>query len=190
MDELFADERIRFFLRNRADIKAWAQIESDVMAATRELLARAEPRIEEAFAPIEPAARISRHDGGSWERIFVQRENWPSTVALCVEWHRSVDPTSNAPKIGVFWWAEPSSLVEPRTRFITLVDKSALQRLGYKVPLEGVWPVGTRAKATPDWWHEPEAWITSIVESLRAAWPLIADSIDIALRPVTPEGSV
>lgn len=40
MSSLVDDERLQFFFRNREDIKAWAAIESDVMAATRELLAR------------------------------------------------------------------------------------------------------------------------------------------------------
>lgn len=186
MDELFGDERIQFFLRNRADIKAWAQIESDVIAATRELLARAQAPVEQAFATIEPTALVSRHDGNSWERIFVRRENWPPTVALCLEWHRTVDPISNAPKVGVFWWAEPDLLVEPRSRFVALVDKNQLQKLGYKVPMSGVWPVGTFVKATPDWWHDPEAWIATIIESLGAAWPLVADHIDASLRGIWP----
>ncbi len=54
MDDLFGSERIQFFLRNRSDIKAWAAIEPDVIAATSELLARSQPLIEEAFAALEP----------------------------------------------------------------------------------------------------------------------------------------
>ncbi len=146
MDDPFGSERIQFFLRNRSDIKAWAAIEPDVIAATRELLATSQPVIEEAFAALEPTALVGRHDSGTWERVFVRRENWPPSLALSLEWHRAVDPMSNAPKIGVFWWADPPVLIEPRSRLVATVDRNALQKLGFKVPMSGVWPVGTYVK--------------------------------------------
>jgi hypothetical protein len=181
MDDLFAEERLQFFLRNRADIKAWAAIEPDVIAATRELLTRAQTPMEEAFAVVEPTAVVGRHDSGPWERIFVRREHWPAAVALALEWHRNVDPTSNAPKIGVFWWADPPTLEEPRTRLTTVVDRPALQKLGYKVPMAGVWPVGTYVLSSSDWWRDTDVWISGIIEQLTAAWPLVAPHIDDVL---------
>jgi hypothetical protein len=187
MDDL-GDERIRFFLRNRADIKAWAAIESDVIAATRELLARAQPLVEEAFATLEPTAVVGRHDSGPWERIFVQREGWPPSVGLALEWHRDVDPLANAPKVGVFWWADPPTLVDPRSRLGLVVDRNALQKLGYKVPMSGVWPVGAYVKSGPDWWRDPQAWITGIVQLLVAGWPLVALQIDEVLLGVRIKG--
>ena len=182
MADLFADERLQFFLRNREDIRTWASIESDVMAATRDLLARAQPLIEERVAGIDSDAVVLRHDGGQWERILVRRERWPATVGLALEWNRSVDPLgANRPKVGVFWWADPPTLIQPRSRLVTLVDRPKLQALGYKVPLEGVWPVGARVNAGPEWWREPENWLSGIVESLAATWPLVAPKIDDAL---------
>jgi hypothetical protein len=186
MDDLFGDERLQFYLRNRADIKTWAAIESDAIAATRELLARAQPVVGEAFAAIEPTALVRRHDSGPWERIFVQRDGWPPGVGLALEWHREVDPLSNAPKIGVFWWADPPTLVDPRSRLGTVVDRNALQKLGYKVPMSGVWPVGAYVKSGPDWWRDPEAWIAGIAELLVAAWPLVAPHIDEVLVGIWP----
>ncbi len=61
--------------------------------------------------------------------------------------------------------------------------KAKLQALGYKVPLECVWPVGARLSAEPDWWHDPEGWVNGIVENLACAWPLLAPAIDDALAP-------
>lgn len=183
MTDLFADDRLQFYLRNRDDIKTWAAIESDVMTATRELLARAQPMLVERIAAMDSDAIVERHDGGQWERIFVRYERWPATVGVALEWSRSVDPLgANRPKVGVFWWADPPTLIAPRTRLVSLVDKPTLQALGYKVPLEGVWPVGTRVTAAPDWWKDPEAWINGIVDLLAAAWPLLAPRIDDALR--------
>ncbi|MEA2677611.1 MAG: hypothetical protein QOJ81_1752 [Chloroflexota bacterium] len=182
MDDLFADERIQFFLRNRADIKVWAAIESDVMAATRDLLARAQPAIEERILAIDPDALVGRGDGGQRERIMARRGHWPPSVGLTLEWNRSVDPLGNErPKLGVFWWADPPTLVEPRNRFATAVDKQSLQRLGYKIPLEGVWPVGMWITSSPDWWRDPPAWMAGIVDLCAQAWPLVAPHIDAVL---------
>src|SRR6187402_35505 len=101
MTDLFADDRVQFFLRNREDIKTWAAIESDVTAATRELLARAEPLIEARLTAIDPRAVTGRHDSGSWERILTRHPDWPATVGLVLEWHRNVDPLgASRPKVG------------------------------------------------------------------------------------------
>lgn len=181
MNDLFGDERIQFFLRNRADIKAWAAIEPDVIAATRELLARAQAPIEEAFGVLEPTALVSRHDNGPWERIFVRREQWPPAVALSAEWHKAVDPLSNAPKVGVFWWADPPILEAPRSALTAVVDRPSLQKMGYKVPMSGVWPVGLYLASTPDWWRDPEGWLAGIVDLMKATWPLVAPHIDAVL---------
>jgi hypothetical protein len=179
MNDLFADPRLQFFLKNREDIKAWAAIEADVIAATRELLARSQVQLEERLVTVDPTVTVGRRDANQWERIVARHERWPETVGLCLEWNRSVDLVgANRPKIGVFWWADPTSLVEPRTRFVASVDARRLQELDYKVPLEGVWPVGARTDAPQDWWLDPDAWVTDIVERLVATWSLVAPHID------------
>ena len=65
-----------------------------------------------------------------------------------------------------------------RFSFIESVDKAQLQQLGYKVPLEGIWPVGARLTAAGDWWRDPEAWVASIVDRLAATWPAVAPRVD------------
>jgi hypothetical protein len=191
MTNMFEDERIRFFLRNREDIKAWAAIETDVMAATRELLASSQPLVEERLLAIDPVARVGRHDSGPWERIIARHEHWPSTVGLALEWNRAVDPLgANRPKVGVFWWADPPTLVAPRTRLTEVVAKKALQDQGYKIPLESVWPIGTRVTSKPDWWQDPEGWVSGIVDSIAFAWPLIHPAIDAVLQDVEWQVSV
>jgi hypothetical protein len=182
MSDPFADERIQFFLRNREDIKTWAAIERDVVDATRELLARAQPRMEDRLLDIDPNTIVGRHDSGQWERILARHEHWPGAVGLALEWHRMVDPLgANRPKLGVFWWADPRSLIEPRTRLVSLVDRKRLQGLGYKVPLEGVWPVGSYMTSAPDWWEAPDAWVETMIDRLAETWPLVAPMIDEAL---------
>jgi hypothetical protein len=186
LSDPFDDERIQFFLRNREDIKAWAAIETDVMAATRELLARSQPLIEERLLAVDPEAVVGRHDGGQFERVLARHSQWPATVGLALEWNRTVDPLGrNRPKLGVFWWADPPSLVAPRTRLVQVVDRKPLQELGYRMPLDSVWPVGAFATAKPDWWREPGDWVEGITDLLAATWVLVAPRIDevLAVEP-------
>jgi hypothetical protein len=181
MSDPFGDELIQFFLRNRSDIKAWAAIEAQAIEATRELLAQSQPELDAALLAADPTILVGRHDSAPWERIFARRERWPESLGLALEWHRAVDSLANAPKIGVFWWADPPALEEPRTRLTTVVDKVQLQKLGYKVPMSGIWPVGAYVAATPDWWRDPTSWIAEIAERLSATWPLVAPHIDEVL---------
>ena len=182
MTDPFANERLQFYLRNRDDIRTWAAIESEVVSATRELLAGAQVPIAERIAELDPTAVTTRHDAGQWERILVRRPAWPAAVGLTLEWNRSVDPTgANRPKVGVFWWADPPTLEAPRTRLVGLVDQPKLQVLGYRVPMGGVWPVGAMVQAPADWWKDAEGWLDGIISRLVAAWPLVAPKIDEAL---------
>lgn len=188
-DDVFADERIQFFLRNRDDIKAWASIERDVFDATREFLGRSQIAIEDRLLATDPHAVVGRHDSGQWERILTRYEHWPATVGLALEWSKSIDPAGAArPKLGVFWWADPPSLVAPRTQLVNTVDRKPLMSLGYKIPLDSVWPVGWLASPAPTWWHEPDAWLGSLVDLLAATWPIVAPAID-QLLPVEPQAS-
>jgi hypothetical protein len=180
---LFADERLQFFLRNRDEIKTWAAIENDVMAATREVLARSQPSIEQALLDLDDSVLVGRRDNGSWERILARRPTWPESIGLALEWNRAVDPLgSNRPKVGMFWWADPPALVQPRVEFVERVDKVALQKLGHKVPWGGgVWPVGNFANADAEWWRDTETWIDGIRRLLASTWPLVSDHVDAVL---------
>ncbi len=80
-NDLFSEDRLQFFLRHREDIKAWAAIESDVMAATRELLARSQPLIEESLVTIDPGTFVGRHDSGQSERILARHGHWVLAAA-------------------------------------------------------------------------------------------------------------
>lgn len=183
--DLFSDDRLQFFLQNRDDIKAWAAIESDVIAATRELLARSQPAIQETLSARDAATVLARHDSGPWERILARHPSWPVSVGLALEWHRNVDPTGlSAPKLGVFWAPQPH-LLDAQSRFLTEVDKSALAGLGYKVPLEGFWPVGGRAVGAGDWWRDPDGFVLTIVDRLDSTWPIVAPLMDelLAVEP-------
>ena len=183
-DDVF-DERLQFFLRNRDDIKEWAAIELDVAAATGELLGRSQPSMEERLLGLDPAVVVGRHDSGPWQRILARHADWPPGVGLTLEWHRTVVPLgSYPPKLGVFWWADPPTLVAPRTRLTQVVATRPLNDLGFRVPLEGVWPVGMRFHSRPDWWQDPDTWLAGMLDRVASAWPIVAPAIDEVIAGV------
>jgi hypothetical protein len=57
-----------------------------------------------------------------------------------------------------------------------------LLQLGYKIPLDSVWPVGAYLAAKPDWWHDPEEWVAGIANQLASIWTLVAPQIDDVLN--------
>lgn len=190
MDDLFSDDRLQFFLRNHDDIKLWAAIESEVMAATRDLLGGAQALFHERLTAIDPSVVLGRHDTGPWERIIARHGGWPRALGLTLEWHRNVDPFgASPPKIGVFFWAESPDLVQVRSNFVAAVSGVGLETLGYKVPLEGVWPVGLHVPGSGEWWKDPAQWLDGILDKLVDAWPVVAPALDATL-PGKSEASV
>lgn len=183
MDDLFDDERIRFFLRNRDDIKQWAAIESDVILAIREMFGRTMPSVADGVSAVDPAAIISRHDSGPWERVLARHEAWPEATGMSIEWHRSVDLVGTWPaKLGVFWWTDRPDVVGQRARdlFRARAAEHGLALDGYKVPLEVNWPVGTFLAPPQEWWLDATAWVQGVVDRLVFTWPRIAPLVDEA----------
>jgi hypothetical protein len=121
------------------------------MAAIRELLARSQPFLEERIASLDSQAVTTRYDGGQWECILVRHEHWRSSIGLALEWNRSVDPQgANSPKVGVFWWADPPTLIAPRTQLVILVPKRSSKPSATRSPLSacGLWVRASRRSRT------------------------------------------
>jgi hypothetical protein len=76
------DERTQFFLRHRDDILAWASIEKEVVAATREILAQCEPDLADRLRAVDPTVEVMRRDGTRYERILARRPGWPDGVGV------------------------------------------------------------------------------------------------------------
>jgi hypothetical protein len=102
----------QFYLRHRDDIREWASIEREVVAATREMLGGLQPEIGERISAFDATAETVRLDGGRYERILVRRPDWPVGVGVTLEWESNVDPFGGSmPKWGIFFVnADPALL--------------------------------------------------------------------------------
>lgn len=183
MTEQFQDDRIRFYLKNRADIREWANIEHDVTQATRDLLASIHAVIDERLLALDSTLTSSRWDGGPYERIRIGRPSWPSGFGIVLEWERAVDPFGgNLPKLGVLFVADDAARKAERERVATeLGASSGLEALGYKLNPQSVWPALRRVAPSQTWWQEPDAWLGKIVDDLMELCRRAAGAIEAAL---------
>lgn len=183
MTEAFSDDRIQFFLRHREEILEWAGIERDVLAATRELLASAQPILEERLLQVAPDAVVARRDNGQWERVVARRPNWPDWFGVTLEWERSVDPFGRSlPKMGVIFLADTDDRRAIREKVVAAVQASGrFEALGYKVAA-GVWPAVRYLPASKVWWQDTDQWLAQIVEDMLTLWDRAAPVIDRALE--------
>jgi hypothetical protein len=184
MSNMLDDERIQFFLRHRDDILAWASIEKEVTAATREMLAGLLPDIDERIRAMDPTAETGRHDGGrQYERLMVRRSNWPVGVGVTLEWESGVDPFGGSrPKYGIFFVnADPALLTARQSIVAACRASSAVASAGYK-PGDSYWPIVQYVPKSPTWWQDPDAWLAPIANAMVDLWPLAAPMIDEALR--------
>ena len=185
------DERIQFFLRHRNDIRAWMQIEPDVTAAVRIVLAELQPVIEERLVAIDANVTTSRRDGGRWERIMARRPVWPEQVGVTLEWEAGVDPFGSAlPKVGVIFLSDrPESIPGYGSFAEACRADDGLRSAGFK-PADRVWPVMRRVAKSNDWWRDVETWTAGIVDAVVDLWPRVAPHLDAALGELgVPESS-
>ena len=184
MSNLLDDERIQFFLRHRDDILAWASIEKDVVAATREILAQCQPDLDERLRAIDPTVEVIRRDGSRYERILARRPGWPEGVGVALEWETGVDPFGGSrPKHGIFVFTGDTSAEPLRQRMVAIAGRSArLRAAGYKIPGDQTWPANRFEAKSTTWWQHPDAWTAGIIDALVELWPEAAAIIDQALR--------
>ncbi len=184
MSNPFDDERTQFFLRHRDDILAWASIQKEVVAATRELLGGLLPVIEERISAIDSTVETIWHNQGrQYERIMVRRPNWPHGVGVTLEWESGVDPFGGSrPKFGIFFLTGDPTY-GPASQAIRVIagGSPAARAAGYK-PGDGVWPIVQFVPKSATWWQDPDAWLAPIADGMVDLWPLAAPMIDEALR--------
>ena len=176
------NERFQFFLRHRDDIREWASIEREVVAAIRELLGGLEPEIGERIGAFDATAETTRHDGGRYERILVRRPDWPVGVGVTPEWESNVDPFGGSlPKWGIFFVNADPALLPARQAIAAAGRASSLTKAaGYK-PGDSYWPIVQFVAKSATWWQDPEAWLAPITDAVVDLWPLAAPMIDEGL---------
>lgn len=179
MGDPFGDERLQFFLRHRDDIREWAAIESEVRAATREILAGLQMDIGDRLAAIDADVTTARCDNGGYERIMARRPAWPDWVGVTLEWENAVDPFgSRLPKYGIFVTPSPD-LNAACARVLALAKVTpSFTAGGFKVPEGRAWPIVRRVAKSKDWWRDLDGWTEPIVQGIVDLWPKAAAVID------------
>lgn len=184
------DDRIQFYLRHRDAIKEWAAIESDLHAATHQimlsLISPAEVRIRE----LDPSVSVlGKGLDGNWPRIAAYRESWarlPATeplAAVTLEWTLKVDPTGGAlPTYGIRIQADEPNAKPMADVFRTLAkDNTAAAQDGFKPMPYAWWPVYKRTPPIPEWWQNVEAFSEEYLSRFATAWRVLAPIVDQAI---------
>jgi hypothetical protein len=183
MTERLADDRLQFFLRNRDDIKSWAAIEAEVVAARDDLLERTREVIDQRLRSAGDAL-VERRDDGALKRIMARDSHWPEWRGVTLEWDpKKVDPFGSAvPKIGFFWWTSSSERSPLRGEFVERCQLAGLSSLGYRVPAGNAWPVLRRQDGSRDWWHDPQRWASGLVDGVIDLWAAVAPHADVVFQ--------
>ena len=190
MTDAFDDERVQFFLRHRTEIREWARIEHEVIAATRQLLASTQADIEARIASLDPSVTSERHDGGKYERFLVRRPVWLSGVGVMLEWESSVDPFgSSLPKYGIAFFNWDAGMEPVCARMVDIAKATpVLTGGGFKVPGGRPWPAVRWVSKSKDWWQDPEAWAGAVVDAVAGVWDVAAAVIDRTLDVAPADG--
>ena len=182
MDNPLDNERFQFFLRHRDDIREWASIEREVIAATREMLGGLQSEIGERISAIDATAETIRLDGGRYERILVRRPDWPVGVGMTLEWESNVDPFGGSlPKWGIFFVNADPALLPARQAIAAACRESTLTKAAAYKPGDSYWPIVRFVAKSSSWWKDPDAWLAPIADAMVDLWPTAAPLIDEGL---------
>ena len=178
------DEPVRFFLRHRAQIEAWAALESE----TKQLAHRALTTVGDRLAEDPPAgAEILAGDDGGYDARRLYRPEWLDDdgrpiAAVGIVWNPTkVDFTSSHCWIGV--WRGQRDQPDP---FVDLLQSSLtepvaaleLKNTGWKQ-----WPLYKAAPApSGDFWDNLRPWLEVLDEQVRTVWARTADEIERILH--------
>lgn len=190
MSSTLLDNRIQFYLRNRATIQEWAAIEDDVRSVVIGMLDGLLAPLDAGVRVRSPRAEVTRGDGNRWRRITLRKPEWPANLSIALEWVASrVDPFGDSlPKIGVFYLADnndPADLATRATVLAAIQAADGLGKLDYTLNAETVWLTLRFVPASDDWWKKPDEWTDWIEAEVLAHWDATAPVIDRALGIAT-----
>ena len=184
MIDRIEDEPVRFFLRHRAQIEAWAALESE----TKQVAHRAMTTVGDRLAENPPpGAEILIGDDGGYDARLLYRPDWRSDdgrplAAVGIGWPpKSVDFTQGRCWIGV--WRGQRDDADP------LVDllRSSLSEVAAVLELKNKgwsqWPLWRWGPGpSGEFWDDLRPWLEELENAVRAVWVRTADQIEPILR--------
>jgi hypothetical protein len=187
--ELLSDERLRFYLRNRDDIREWARLKDGVLGETQRLLGGTTPVLEQLLLAVAPDVVVGRADRdkgrGEWpsfSRVLARRSTWPERIGITLEWPAEADPFSGRGlKYGVFAGINhPEVAAVSRDVATRIASSKAMLVPGTKQ--EPYWPLARLVPRSRTWWERPIEWRLGLCELLVGVWTEIAPMLDDAVR--------
>jgi hypothetical protein len=174
------DEPVRFFLRHRAQIEAWAALESE----TRQVAHQAMTTVGNRLAEHPPAGtEILAGDDGGLDARLLYRPDWQGDdgrpmAAVGIGWHPNrVDFTPSSCWIGV--WRGLRGDPDPFGDLLQLSLKESaaaleLDKRGKDWPLYK-WGSGPSGQ----FWDDLRPWLKELEDEVRRVWERTADEIEL-----------
>ncbi len=174
------DERVRFYLKHRAQIEEWIAIRDEAAAAIDEWLAGLQHDVEAlgielGNVQVEPGL----DEDDAWPGFWLKRPSWPDdAVFVGLEWHRrhTMLCADSAPAVGV--WSEKSTMVGQSLR---QNDQFQAARSRRRDKASAWWPAYRYLLPVAPFPADADNYRRTLVESLRDAWNAYAGEIDRAL---------
>jgi hypothetical protein len=178
------DEPVRFFLRHRSQIEAWAALASE----TRQVAHQAMMAVGERLSENPPAgAEVLAGDDGGYDARLLYRPDWRGEggnpmAAVGIGWH----PMRVDFKPGLCWigiWRGQQAEADPLATLLraSLAESAAALELKNKGWQQ--WPMYKSAPGpTGEFWDDLRPWVEDLAETLRTVWDRTADEIGGILR--------
>lgn len=184
MIDRIEDEPVRFFLRHRAQIEAWAALESE----TRQVAHQAMTTVGDRLAENPPAGtEVLAGDDGGYDARLLYRPDWRGDdgrpmAAVGIGWH----PTRVDFKPGYIWigvWRGQRDDADPLVDLLrsSLTERAAapeLKNKGWKQ-----WPLYKFAPGpSGEFWDDLQPWLKELEDAVRTVWAGAADEIELILH--------
>ena len=184
MIDRIEDEPVRFFLRHRAEIEAWAALESE----TKQVANQAMTTVGDRLAENPPAgAETLAGDDGGYDARLLYRPSWRGDdgrpmAAVGIGWH----PTRVDFKPGNSWigvWRGQRDDADP---FIDLLRSSLTESAAALELKNKGWKQWPLYKVAPgpggEFWDDLRPWLKELEDAVRTAWARTADDIEVVLH--------
>lgn len=181
------DERIRFYLRHRDQIEAWAGLRAETGVAIDALLERLSDEVEGLVTELgDDVVLTPTIDGDAYPRFLLQRDGWgcgPAgpRVAVTLEWVRGKTFLAGtaSPYVGVRF-----ALTDDATRLVRNDFRDATQTIRSRRSDKATpwWPCLGYVPADGPFWDDFDAYREKLMRALRSAWEEYAGAVDEVLR--------
>jgi hypothetical protein len=176
------DERVRFYLRHREQIEAWAALKSEAAAAIDERLEQLVEDVEGLVGDLGDDVELSAVvQGEAYPRLLLHRKSWRQTegspeASVALEWARGktlLGPTA-CPYVGVRFDISTERVRLLRNAFRDRVQPTRAARGDKATPW---WPCLRNLPGSGEFWDDFQPYRQQLVDALEQAWVAYQDPL-------------